>query len=130
MEKIVLFDGECNFCNKSVQFIIKRDPEFLFKFASLQSDFGMQLLKKYDLPTQLDSIVFIDNNRAYLQSSAALGICKYLRGFWKIFSILLFIPSPLRNFFYKIIAKFRYRLAGRVSHCNLPRQEDKKRFLP
>lgn len=129
MEKILLFDGECNFCNKSVQFIIKRDPEFHFKFASLQSDVGEQLLRKYNIPSSVDSIVLIANNRSYLQSSAALHICKYLRGFWKLFTILIIIPSPLRNFFYSIIAKYRYKWAGRANDCILPTREDKKRFL-
>lgn len=129
MEKIVLFDGECNFCNKSVQFIIKRDPTYYFKFASLQSNIGKKLLREYDIPSHIDSIVLIDNNRAYLESSAALRICKYLQGLWKIFYIFIIIPPPLRNFFYKTLAKLRYKWVSKENNCLLPTQEDKKRFL-
>lgn len=129
MMKVILFDGECNFCDHSVQFIIKRDPKGYFKFASLQSDKGLKILKEYSIPADINSFILIDNNRYYSKSSAALRVCKNLKGFWKLFYILLIIPRPVRDFFYEIIAKNRYKLFGRKDSCMLPSPDLRKRFL-
>lgn len=130
MTKIVLFDGECNVCNKSVQFIIKRDPKNLFRFASLQSDAGKHLLQTYDAPTDLSSIVFIENDRYYVKSTAALRICRHLHGLWKFASLLLVIPKPIRNVCYNIIAKNRHKLLrANKNYCMIPTLEERERFL-
>lgn len=129
LNPIILFDGECNFCDKSVQFIIKRDPNGYFKFASLQSEIGEELLKKYQVPSSIDSIILIQNDQYYIKSSAALRICKYLKGPWKLFSTLIIVPRPIRNFFYGIIAKNRYKWFGKQESCMLPTPEQRKRFL-
>lgn len=129
MRKIILFDGDCHFCNRSVQFIIKRDPQAHFLFASLQSDTGIKLLKKYKVPHDIDTIVLIDNERAHIQSSAALRICKNLRGLWKLFYICLIVPRPIRNYVYKIIANNRYKWFGTATSCTLPTLEESERFL-
>src|SRR5690606_32349402 len=104
MERIILFDGECNFCDQSVQFIIKRDPKGHFKFASLQSYLGKELLNKHNAPEDIDSFVLIEDNNCYFKSSAALRVCKNLKGAWKIPYVLLVIPKPIRDFFYGLIA--------------------------
>jgi|SRR5690625_1202144 len=129
MERIILFDGECHFCNKSVQFIIKRDPNRLFKFASLQSDVAKARLEKFDVPNNTDSFVLIENDNIYMESSAALRICKSLKGFWPVLYFLIIVPKQIRNFFYKIIAKNRYRLSVKSKVCILPSTEDRHHFL-
>lgn len=129
MDKIILFDGECNFCDKSVQFIIKRDPKGYFKFASLQSDIGIKLLEKYNASPDLDSFVLIDGNNCFFKSSAALRVCKNLKGFWKLPYLLLIVPKPIRDIFYGIIAKNRYKWFGTKDSCMLPSPEERKRFL-
>lgn len=129
MRKIVLFDGDCHFCNKNVQFILKRDPHKYFQFASQQSEIGRKLLNEVNAPFNLDSLLFIENNRYYDKSSAALHICRYLRGGWKTFTVLLIVPKPLRDFVYTIVANNRYRWFGKMSHCPLPSPEDRERFL-
>lgn len=129
MERIILFDGECNFCDQSVQFIIKRDLKRRFKFALLQSDIGRELLNKYDAPEDIDSFVLIDDNKCYFKSSAALRVCKNLKGAWKIPCVLLVVPKPIRDFFYGIIAKNRYKWFGKNESCMLPSSEERKRFL-
>ncbi|ASK63985.1 thiol-disulfide oxidoreductase [Virgibacillus phasianinus] len=129
MVRIILFDGECNFCDKSVQFIIKRDPKGHFKFASLQGDIGKELLNKHNSPKGIDSFVLIENNKCYLKSSAALQVCKNLKGAWKLLYILLVFPKPFRNFLYGIIAKNRYKWFGTKESCMLPSPEERKRFL-
>ena len=95
MTKIILFDGECHFCNKSVQFIIKRDPQAVFKFASLESEIGRQLIKKYRVPKNVNSLILLDNNRYYSKSTAALKISKNLQGFWKYLYVFILIPKNI-----------------------------------
>lgn len=129
MEKIILFDGVCSFCNKSVQFIIKRDPKAHFKFASQQSEIGKSILEKYDANQYIDSIVLIENNRCYYKSTAALHICRHLTGFWKLFFIFILIPTPIRDNVYNIIAKNRYNWFGQNESCHLPTQNERERFL-
>ena len=129
MVQIVLFDGDCNFCDKNVQFIIKRDPEGFYKFASLQSEIGQQLLKQHSISADLDSFILMTDEKWYTKSSAALHVCKNLTGLWKTFYLLFIIPRPIRDFFYHIIAKNRYKWFGKKDHCILPSPEIRKRFL-
>lgn len=129
MNGIILFDGECNFCNSSVQFIIKRDKKAYFTFTSLQSEIGKTYRKQFSIPKDVDSLILIEGGHCYMKSSAALRICKKLDGGWKILSSFLLIPSPLRNVCYDVIAKNRYKWFGKQERCMLPSPEIKKRFL-
>jgi predicted DCC family thiol-disulfide oxidoreductase YuxK len=129
MGAIILFDGVCNFCNSSVQFIIKRDPTGYFKFASLQSDTGQQLLKKYGVSKEIDSLIVIEKQSVYIKSSAALQISRKLTGFWRFFSILKVFPPLFRDHLYDLLAKNRYNWFGKSDSCMLPTAEMKKRFL-
>ena len=131
MEKIVLFDGECNFCDASVQFIIKRDPNEIFKFASLQSAVGIKLLKEYKVPEEIDSLVLIvtDQRQYYIKSSAALTIAKNLSGLWNWMYIFKLVPVPIRDRVYEFIARNRIKWFGKKDHCRLPSPEIRKRFL-
>lgn len=127
--RIILFDGECHFCNQSVQFIIKRDPNAIYSFASLQSDIGKRLLKKYNIPQGTDSLVLIEKGQYYLKSTAALRISRNLSSGWKYFSLLLLIPMPIRESIYELVAKNRYKWFGKKQSCPLPSPEIRKRFL-
>ncbi|USK64015.1 thiol-disulfide oxidoreductase DCC family protein [Peribacillus frigoritolerans] len=130
MNPVILFDGECNFCDSSVQFIIKRDPQGLFHYASLQSEAGQELLKKYDVPADIDSMVLIEKDKAYYKSSAALRICRRLQGAWKLLYGFIIVPSFIRNFVYDFIAKNRYKWFGKKEEsCMLPSPSVRKRFL-
>ena len=129
MDRIVLFDGECNFCDHSVQFIIKRDPKGHFMFASIQSDIGKKLLNQFNVPEDTNSFILIDKNKCYFKSTAALQICKNLKGLWKIPYFLLIVPRPIRDFFYGIIANNRYKWFGKRESCMLPSPDIRKRFL-
>jgi|SRR5690625_326050 len=128
MQKIILFDGDCSFCNQSVQFIIKRDPSAHFHFASLQSKSGQTLINQHNIPQNIDSLLLINNGKWFSKSSAVLHICKNLNGFWKLLYPLLLIPKPIRDICYHIIAKNRYRLSKKES-CMIPTTDIKKRFL-
>ncbi|AST07451.1 hypothetical protein AF2641_11495 [Anoxybacillus flavithermus] len=126
---IVLFDGVCHFCSATVRFIIERDEKAYFRFASLQSEAGQALLKKYHIPQQLDSFILIDECTYYVKSTAALRVCKHLRGFWKYLYWLILIPFPIRDRVYDWIAKNRYRWFGKKDCCFVPTEDIKKRFL-
>jgi predicted DCC family thiol-disulfide oxidoreductase YuxK len=129
MERIILFDGVCNFCSGAIQFIIKRDPKAHFKFASLQGEVGRGLLKQFNLNDSMTTLVLIEGNQYFTRSTAALRICKKLTGGYPILSFLHVIPRPLRDFVYNYVAKNRYRWFGQKSSCFLPTPAIKKRFL-
>ncbi|MBD0383320.1 thiol-disulfide oxidoreductase DCC family protein [Paenibacillus sedimenti] len=127
---IVLFDGVCNLCNGAVQFILHRDPQGVFRFASLQSEVGQKLLRQHLLPADvINTIVLIEHGRSYTQSTAALRIARRLRGAWKAAYAAILIPAPWRNAAYRFVARNRYRWFGQAEHCILPRPEFKQRFL-
>ncbi|MDC6388387.1 thiol-disulfide oxidoreductase DCC family protein [Maribacter sp. PR1] len=130
-KKIILFDGVCNVCNGFVQFIIKRDKEDLFRFASLQSEIAQKLLSERTIDTQkIDSVVLIEPGVAYyLKSDAALEIGKELKGYRTLSKILGLIPSSLRNIVYDIIARNRYSWYGKKDECMIPTPEIKSKFL-
>jgi len=129
MKKIILFDGECNLCNGSVQFIIKRDHQNVFQFASLQSKTGMKLKNKHYIKKEIDSIILIEGDRIYTESTAALRITRELTGFWKLLFVFWIIPYPLRNSVYRFIARNRYKWFGKQDSCMIPTKELKDKFL-
>jgi len=129
MKRIVLFDGECNFCDASVQFILKRDPAAHFLFASLQSETGEHLKQQYQIPDEVDSIVLIEKGKAYTKSSAALHIAKKLDGLWHFLFLFILVPRPIRDAFYDYVAKNRYKWFGKKDSCMLPPPEIRKRFI-
>lgn len=129
-EKIILFDGVCNFCNYWVNFAIKRDRNKKLKFTPLQGETAKQLLPQYNInPTSLSSVIFIDKGKAFTQSSAAIRICLYLNGGWKLFYGLMIIPKFIRDPIYNIIARNRYKWFGKKESCRVPTPELKERFL-
>jgi predicted DCC family thiol-disulfide oxidoreductase YuxK len=127
---IVLFDGVCNLCSGSVQFILKRDPQARFRFASLQSEAGRSLMTEHGLnPDALSSVVVIEDGRAFQESSAALRIARHLPGAWKLLRVFAVIPRPIRDAVYRLIARNRYRWFGKTEACWLPTPELRARFL-
>ena len=128
--QIILFDGLCNLCNGSVQFIINRDAKKQFRFASLQSSFGNHQLHKFGLATnQLYSIILIKEGRYLQKSNAALEIARNLDGLWPAFYIFKIVPRFLRDWAYDCIAKNRYSWFGKKDSCMIPTPELKSRFL-
>jgi predicted DCC family thiol-disulfide oxidoreductase YuxK len=127
---VILFDGVCNLCNNSVQFVINHDEKKLFRFASLQSTAGQALLKEYQLPeTNFSSFVLIKNGEVFLKSTAALTVAKELKGLVKIIYIFIIVPSFIRNWVYNLIAKNRYKWFGKKDSCMIPTPELQSRFL-
>jgi len=128
--KIILFDGVCNLCNSTVVRVIKADKKNLFRFAALQSDIGERLVAKYHIDiSKTDSIILIDNDKAYVKSTAALRIARHLSGGYPLFYSLMIVPNFIRNWGYDIIAKNRYRWYGKKDSCMIPTPELKSKFL-
>lgn len=130
-KKIILFDGVCNLCNTTVQFVIKKDKEDIFRFTPLQSDTGKKLLTERNIDTEnIDSIILIEPNVAYYtKSTAALEIGKNLKGLRTISSILLWLPESIRNIVYDLVAKNRYKWYGKKDYCMIPTNELKNKFI-
>ena len=129
-EGIILFDGICNLCNQSVQFIIKRDPKNYFKFAALQSEQAQLILDQHGIPGDvIDTIVLIENNKIYTQSTAALRIARKLNRLYFLLYIFILIPPFIRNPIYRFIARNRYKWFGKKDSCMMPEPELKNRFL-
>ncbi len=126
---VILFDGVCNYCNSMVNFVIKQDKQKLIKFSALQSNSGQDLLNKLDVPRDIDSFVFIENGKAYLQSTAALKVLQHLSWYWQWTQALWIIPKFIRDGVYNFIAKRRYKWFGKKESCMVPSQEVRSRFL-
>ena len=130
-KKIILFDGICNLCNSAVQYIIKRDKNDEFRFATLQGEIGQQLINERTIDTsKLDSIILIEPGIAYYsKSTAALKISQSFGGFWKMAYVLKLIPRQLRDIVYDWIARNRYGWYGKKEKCMVPTPELKAKFL-
>jgi len=129
-QPVILFDGICNFCNSSVNFIIKRNRKKDIRFAALQSDAGRQLLSQYQLPVrEMESIVFIENGKAYVRSTAALRISRHLNAAWPLCYGFIIIPRFIRDAVYNWIAANRYKWFGVQEQCMLPTPDVRERFL-
>jgi predicted DCC family thiol-disulfide oxidoreductase YuxK len=128
MSAIILFDGVCNFCNGSVKFIIEHDRRDYFRFAPLQSNIGQKYAEKFDL-SDIDSIILIEGEKAWTHSTAALKIARNLGGIWSVLYLLIIVPRFIRDFFYRLFAKNRYRLFGKTDQCLIPTPEIRQKFL-
>jgi predicted DCC family thiol-disulfide oxidoreductase YuxK len=127
---VVLFDGVCNLCNRSVAHIIQNDPGGVFRFASLQSDVARSLGLKFGCDTgALDTIVLIDNGRVYTRSDAALRIARRLEGPARHWYAARVIPRPVRDAIYGWVSQNRYRWFGQRQECKVPGPRTRQRFL-
>lgn len=129
-EPILLFDGVCNLCSSSVQFVLTHNKKENVKFASLQSEFASNALSNSNLPTNyLNSLVLLENGKTYVKSDAALRLTKHLNGLWKLAGVLQIVPTFIRNLVYDWIANNRYRWYGKKEVCWIPEPKWKDRFL-
>lgn len=127
---LILFDGVCNLCNSSVNFIIDRDPDGYFQFAALQDEAARPILAQYSLSAEYTgSIVLVEDGQCYRQSEAALRIARHLQGAWPLLYHFILLPRPLRDTLYDWIARNRYRWFGKRDSCRIPTPELRMRFL-
>src|ERR1044072_1491044 len=130
---VLLYDGVCGFCNKSVQLILDHDGKSSMRFAALQSDYGQTVIERHPELRGVDSVVYVESHaggeRIYTRSDAALKVAASLGGFWKFFLAAKVIPRSLRDYLYDLFARNRYKLFGKYDSCMLPPPEVRSRFL-
>lgn len=130
---VLLYDGVCGFCNRTVQMILDRDRRGTMRFAALQSDYGRAVVGRHRELEGVDSVVFVEpaagGERVHVRSDAALKVAAYLGGPWKVFLAAKVIPRGLRDYLYDLFARNRYRFFGKSEQCMLPPAEARARFL-
>jgi predicted DCC family thiol-disulfide oxidoreductase YuxK len=130
MPGVVLFDGTCAFCERSVIFIARRDPAAYFRFGASQSPEGAALLARHGVSrASARSMILIEDGQVYLRSTASLRIAARLAFPWSLFRWLLVVPRPLRDAVYRVIAAVRHRIAGRANACEIPPPEIRARLI-
>jgi len=131
LSTVILFDGVCNLCNGFVQFVIARDRNGRFKFASLQSDAAGRLLRgRLVVGATPESVVLVERARLHTRSSAALRIARGLGFPWALAYVFVIVPRPIRDWAYDVLARNRYRWFGRRDVCMVPTPDLRARFLP
>lgn len=129
-QPIILFDGVCNFCNSAVNFTLKRNAKANIRFAPLQGEAGQRILQQYHLPADdMQSFIFIEDGRVYKRSTAALKVCRHLRGLWPLCYGFMIVPGCIRDGIYNWIAKNRYTWFGVKETCMIPTPDMKARFI-
>lgn len=127
---IILFDGVCSFCNLVVDFIIRHDKKNKFRFTPLQSKQSYEILKNLKLPSQnLDTFILVTDNQLFFKSTAAIKVFKILGGFWSLFAIINITPAFIRDYFYDLIAKNRYKIFGKRKTVRVPNENEEDKFL-
>ena len=127
---IILFDGVCNFCNATVITIIRYDTFNHFKFAAQQSEAGERILNESGYKGEgFNSVLLFKNNQVFTKTDAVIEVCKLLTGLPRILIFLQYIPKPIRDFGYSIIAKYRYAIFGKQTACMVPTPAKKKKFI-
>ncbi len=125
---VILFDGVCNLCNNTVDFVIRKDKQKQFRFVALQSVAGERTIATFDIPPETDSVILIYKNQLYFESDAALKIAGLLGFPWSLTLALKIFPQKARDYFYKWIARNRYKWFGKRNTCRLPTPEEKIYF--
>lgn len=129
-KNIIVFDGVCNFCNFWVNFVIDRDKSDKFRFASLQSEIGTEMAKEAGVDaSDPDSFILKSRGKFYTRSSAGLMVARELGFPMNLLSVFIILPPVLRDFFYNLIAKNRYKLFGKSETCRLPSPQERAKFL-
>ena len=130
-QPVIVFDGVCNLCNGFVDFLVRHDPDGVFQFASNQSEAGEQIVKQAGITDfEADTIVLVENGTtSYVRSTAVLRIARQLGFPWKLLSVFIVVPAPVRDFLYRLVAKNRYRMFGKRDTCRVPTPEERSRFL-
>ncbi len=128
--QVILFDGVCNLCNGSVNWLIDHDKKNQFKYASLQSAYGQSVVKKLGLEDNyMGTVILEDDGKGYTHSDAVLQIARDLGGIYSLAVVFYIVPKFIRNFFYKLVADNRYKWFGKQESCRIPSPELKSKFL-
>lgn len=127
---VIFFDGVCNLCNRSVQFVIKRDKKDVFRFAALQSQLAKKLFVRQPYLTEAPaSVLLVEDGKMYVESTAALKIARHLGGLWSWLYVFILVPPLIRDWIYRFISTHRYKWFGKRETCMVPKPEWKIKFL-
>lgn len=130
LERIIVFDGVCNWCNAWVNFIIHHDTHRKFKFGTLQSEHAQRILKELHFRTEdFATFLLLEHGRVFTKSTAALKIARHLSGLWPILYFCIVIPRPLRDVVYDLVARHRYKWMGKTETCRVPMSDERERFV-
>jgi|SRR5690606_2218562 len=129
MRKIIIYDAECVFCNRSIKFLLKGKPNKNIKFVSFNSEVSKKILLKLDFHNKIDSILFIEENRVFEKSTAILKIINNFTNSWRYLYYLIYLPKPIRDLLYKIISKNRYNIFGKNNSCKIFTAIEKEYFI-
>jgi predicted DCC family thiol-disulfide oxidoreductase YuxK len=124
-KKIIIFDGICGLCNKSVDILIKLDRKQRFLYTSLQGEF----IKTLNINPEIDSIIYYEDEELFYKSTAILKILRSLGGLWVFTDLFYIIPRVIRDFFYDLIAKYRYTIFGKMESCRMPKEGEQELFI-
>ena len=132
---VLLYDGECGFCDQSVQVILKHDRRKVMRFAALQSNYGREVVSRHQSLSNVDSLILIEpadktgEEKVFIRSTAVLRIAAYLGGIWKLLLVGYIIPRPLRDWMYAVVARNRHKILNAPDACMLPPPDVRARFL-
>lgn len=128
-KQLILFDGMCQFCNGSVKFIVKRDPEHKFVFAPIQSPLGRALIESYNLAGKNDTFALINADGCFIMSDALLAVVRELNGVWPLLTVFRLVPKKIRDVAYILFGRNRYKLFGKFDECVLPDSDLRRKFI-
>ena len=129
-ERLILFDGVCNWCNAWVTLAIAHDPDGQFKFGTLQSEQAQRILRDLNLPAHdYQSFLLLEAGHVYTKSAAALRVIRQLSRWWPLYYVCMLVPASLRDVIYDFVARHRYQWMGRAATCRVPTQAERERFV-
>lgn len=132
---VLLYDGTCGFCAESVRFVLRHDRKATLRFAAIESVYGRAVIDRHPEIEETDSVLWVEpagangGERVFAHSAAAIRVASYLGGMWRFVQLARIVPSPVRDAIYRLIARHRHRLSGRLQ-CFVPTAEERSRFLP
>jgi len=130
-DRLVLYDGECGLCDRTIQWLLRKDRAGALRFAPLQGETARQLRARgLDITGNLDTVVFVDDGKLFVRSRAFTRMARYLPAPWRWAGALRFVPVFVLDLVYRLVARTRYRLFGRLGSCRVPSPEERARFLP
>ena len=129
--RLVLYDGVCGLCDRSVQFLLRVDRDRALMFAPLQGETVAALRPRHpEISEKIDTVAYLEEGRVYLRSRAFVRLTRHLPYPWKLVSWLWIVPAPLMDLFYRLVARVRYRVFGKLDTCRIPAPDERVRFLP
>lgn len=126
---VLLFDGVCNVCNASVQFVLAHEERPDIRFASLQSEWARSVVRERGLPDDISTVILLDGDRVYTRSAAVVQVLRHMRRPWRFLAVIWWVPRPLRDLGYALFARLRYRVFGMRAACMVPTPELRARFI-